>query len=83
MLCAVIFLLSRVTFNSSQLYSSLSIHISSKKSPLYEGKYSLGDITLTIDCETMMNFLCQLIITKSRLRRLFKTSVKSFDGDIQ
>jgi hypothetical protein len=61
----VIFLLSRVVLNRSQLYSSLSIDISSKKSPLYEGKYSLENICrISVDCEIMMKYLCQLMMTK-------------------
>lgn len=64
-LCAVIFLLSRVVLNKSKLYSSLSIDISSKKSPHYEGKYSLKNIyTISVDCEIMMKYLCQLMMTK-------------------
>jgi len=74
-LCAVIFLLSRVVFNRSQLYSSLFIDISSKKSPHYEGKYSLENIyRISVDCEIMMKYLCQLMMTKiSRFRMFYNT----------
>jgi len=74
-LCAVIFLLSRVIFNRSQLYSNLSIDISSKKSPLYEGKYSLGNSSrLPIDYEFMMKYLWQGIVTKISGFRMFSST---------
>ena len=39
--------------------------MASKKSPHYEGKYSLKNIyTISVDCEIMMKYLCQLMMTK-------------------
>jgi hypothetical protein len=43
-----------------------------KKSPLYEGKYSLGNgSTIPIDYDIEMKYLCQVIVTKISGFRIF------------